>query len=89
MGPLYKRQVASVISPALCLSNEKHWCCLSFSLIKKTVHLQLNREISVPRAKAYTLFNTIEETSTSTESVMRNPAIRKQRVSGLGRSYLV
>lgn len=86
-GPLYKHQVRSVISLALWLSSERHLCCLSFSLIK-TVCLQLNREIFIPRAKACTLFNSIEETNTSIDSVMRNLAIRKQRVSGLGRSLV-
>lgn len=40
-------------------------------------------EIAVPRAAAGTLFNTMEETNTSIESVMSNSAIRKQRVFGL------
>ena len=62
---------------------------LLFSFLKKTVCLRLSREFSVPRAKACTLFNTVEETNTLIESVMRNPAIKKQRVSGLERSYLV
>lgn len=40
-------------------------------------------EIAVPRAAAGALFNTMEETNTSIESVMSNSAIRKQRVFGL------
>lgn len=87
-GTSIQCEVKSVISPALWLSNERHLCCLSRSLIK-IVCLQLNGEISIPRAKACTLFKAIEETNTSIESVMRNPAIRKQRVFTLGRSYLV